>query len=229
MFSCTLSGRNSPLIFRSSVRNAIPRSIAAAGESMSTGTPSMRMSPDVARLRPKIVSASSVRLDPTSPAMPRISPARTSNDTSENVPSSDSPFTESSTRSVGMLSFGNSCVSSRPTIIVMSRSRSSCSRGDRPDDAAVAHDGHLVRDSEDFVDLVRDVDDRAAAGLEVGDDLEQLRHFALRERRRRLVHDEDLRFVRHGPRNLDHLPLRNGQVADAIVRIDVDAERAEQL
>ncbi len=92
---------------------------------MAARMPSIRISPDVGRLNPKIVSATSVRFDPTSPAIPKISPARTSKDTSENTPSSDRPMTETATRSEGTFSFGNSRVSSRPTIIAMSRSRSS--------------------------------------------------------------------------------------------------------
>jgi hypothetical protein len=75
----------------------MPLRMAVVGESMATGPPSMRIVPEVGRRSPKIVSATSVRFEPTSPAMPTISPFRTSNDTLEKVPFSDRFFTASAT------------------------------------------------------------------------------------------------------------------------------------
>jgi hypothetical protein len=98
----------------------------------------------------------------------------------------------------------------------------------RTHDLPVAHDRDDVRNPEYLVDLVRDEDYRAPARFEIGDNFEQLRHLPLRKRRRRFVHDEDVRLLRHSPRDLDHLPLGNRQIADAVIGIDVDMESGEQ-
>jgi len=66
--------RNSPCRLRSSGTRPIPWRMACCGRRIWTGWPSSRISPPVAGCAPKIVSASSVRPAPTSPATPRISP-----------------------------------------------------------------------------------------------------------------------------------------------------------
>ena len=52
--------------------------VAAAGEPIVTGRPSISTTPVVRDVRPKMARATSVRPAPTSPVSPRISPARTS-------------------------------------------------------------------------------------------------------------------------------------------------------
>ena len=75
------------------------------------------------------------------------------------------------------------------------------------DDLAVAHDRHPVGDAEDLVEPVRDVQDRYAVGLEVPDHLEEALDLLLRERGRRLVHDDDLRVYGERLGDLDPLHL----------------------
>ena len=54
----------------------MPRCFASDGLAIVTGLPSTRIVPASAGVIPKITSASSLRPEPTSPAIPRISPAR---------------------------------------------------------------------------------------------------------------------------------------------------------
>ena len=63
-------------------RSRCRSAIASAGEWMRTGLPRSRISPRSAGVRPKSVSASSVRPEPTRPASPRISPRFTASETS---------------------------------------------------------------------------------------------------------------------------------------------------
>ncbi|MCY1239616.1 hypothetical protein D9M72_524210 [compost metagenome] len=79
--------------------------------------------PELAGVTPKSVSATFERPEPTRPAMPRISPARTSKETSRKTPSSVRFFTERTTSPIGTSSFGNIWVISRPTIMRMMSSR----------------------------------------------------------------------------------------------------------
>ena len=77
----------------------------------------------------------------------------------------------------------------------------------RADDSPIAQDGHFICDSEHFVDAVRDVDDRLPASLQIVHDPEKMMHLALGQGRRRLVHDEHVRLIRHRARDLDHLSV----------------------
>ena len=76
---------------------------------------------------------------------------------------------------------------------------------------AVAEDGVAITDRLHFVQLVRYVDDADALGLQIADDLVQLIDLAATERRRRLVHDDELGV--HGERlgDLDHLLLGDAE------------------
>ena len=101
----------------------MPCRSACAGEAIRTGLPSMRISPEVAGTTPNNASATFERPEPTRPATPRISPARSSKLTSRNTPSTARSFTASTTSPIGTSSFGNICVISRPTIMRMMSSR----------------------------------------------------------------------------------------------------------
>ena len=57
---------------------------------MRTARPLRRIAPPEERRSPKTVSATSVRPEPTSPAIPTISPARRENETSRNRPAAES-------------------------------------------------------------------------------------------------------------------------------------------
>ncbi len=199
------------------------------GESIATVWPLIQISPEVAGVTPKIVSATLLRPEPTRPATPRISPARTSNETSWKTPLRVRSLTDSTTSPIGTASFGNIWVISRPTIMRMMSSRVTSLGGVRADILAVAEHRELVGDLEQLVHLVGDVDDAFALRPQVADDLEQMRDLALGQRRGRLVHDQDVGFVGHRLGDLDHLPVGDRQVAHLDLGIDLDVEPLEQL
>ena len=87
-------------------------------------------------------------------------------------------------------------------------------------DVAVAQHGDVVADADQLLQPVRDVDDRHAARLEVGDHLEQDLDLGRRKRRGRLVHDQDAGVERHRLGDLDELLLADAQVLDQHVRAD---------
>ena len=171
MFSCTFSGRNSPLHLSilGEKRHAADRSPRPANRS----GPARRRCDLAGRRHASRRRASPplrVRLDPTSPATPRISPARTSNDTSENTPSSDETL-DRDHDAIGRHVVFREQLRQLPSDHHRDEPIAiEPARGQRTDDAPVAHDGHLVGDPEDLVDLVRDVDDGLPAGPQVGDD-----------------------------------------------------------
>src|SRR5688572_6287970 len=98
----------------------------------------------------------------------------------------------------------------------------------RADVAAVAEHREFVRDLEQLVHLVGDIDDAFALRPQVADDLEQMRDFPLGQGRGRLVHDQDVGFVGDRLGDLHHLAVRNRQVAHLDLRIDPDVELLEQ-
>ncbi len=97
-----------------------------------------------------------------------------------------------------------------------------------PDRLAIAEHGDAIGDGEHFVEAVRDVDDAAAVRLEQRDDREQALDFPLGQRRRRLVHDDDLRVGADRLRDLDDLLLGHAQRLDEAGRIDRRANPLEE-
>src|SRR5918998_6779561 len=95
-------------------------------------------------------------------------------------------------------------------------------------DASVAHDRYPVGDAEDLVQLVRDVQDRYALRGEVPYDPEEVLDLLLRERGRRLVHDDHLRV--YGERLGDLYPLHLGdrQAGDEPVGVGAQAHTLQQ-
>ena len=73
-------------------------------------------------------------------------------------------------------------------------------------------------------EVVRDVDDADAALLEPRDHLEQPRALGVRQRRGRLVEEQDLRLPLEHPRDLDELLLGHFEPAHLGARVDRDAE-----
>src|SRR5215208_862741 len=102
-------------------------------------------------------------------------------------------------------------------------------RGGCLDDSAVAQDGHHVGKVENLLQEVRDQDDRLPGACEVPDDLVQLNSLAGIERRRRLVHDDDLRVAGEGPQDLDLLLFGRTQARGGDVASQVETGRAGQL
>ena len=80
-FSRIDSSGSSPRTLRSSVSSATPEFIMLRGPSGLTVSPSILISPSTMGSDPKMDSSSSLRPEPSSPPMPRISPARASKST----------------------------------------------------------------------------------------------------------------------------------------------------
>jgi len=99
----------------------------------------------------------------------------------------------------------------------------------RPDVRAVAQHRNRVRDFEDLVHPVRDVDHRDAALLEVGDDVEQAFQLVFRKRRGGLVHDDQVRAEGQRLADFDDLLLRDAQAGDLLVDIQLDVQFVDQL
>ena len=79
--------------------------------------------------------------------------------------------------------------------------------GEGLDDTPVAHDGDAVGHPEDLVEPVRDVEDGDPLAREAPDDPEELVYLLLGQRRRGLVHDDDLRVDGERLGDLDPLHL----------------------
>ena len=96
--------------------------------------------------------------------------------------------------------------------------------GDAP---AVAQHRDPIRQRKDFVELVGNEDDRPALGLQAPDRGPQRRGLALTERRRGLVHDDQLGGATEHLGDFDHLLDADRQVADPGAGIDVDREAVQ--
>ena len=99
----------------------------------------------------------------------------------------------------------------------------------RRDPLAVAHDRDPVREGEDLLEPVRDVEHRHASVAQATHDLEEALDLGLGERGRRLVHHD--RLGGGGQRLSDHHQLAFGrpEPLHRDGRIDVDAEVTEVL
>ena len=188
-----------------------------------------RSAPEVAGVTPKIVSATLLRPEPTSPAMPRISPARSSNEMSWNTPSRvqilDLEHHVADRHLLLGEHLGDLAADHHADDVVAG----DIVGGVGADVLAVAKHRELVGDLEQLVHLVGDVDDAFALRAQTADDLEQMRHLGLGQRRGRLVHDQDVGFVGHGLGDLDHLPVGHGELAHLDAGVDLDIERPKQL
>ena len=76
---------------------------------------------------------------------------------------------------------------------------------------------------------MRHVDNGHAAPLEAIDGLEEPVDLVRRQRRRRLVHDDQPGLERQRLRDLDHLLLRDSEVLDHRFGIDVQVQRREHV
>src|SRR5262249_49408075 len=99
-------------------------------------------------------------------------------------------------------------------------------RLDRP---AIAEDRDPVRDREDLLEPVRDVDARDAALAEVTENVEEDLDLLIAQRGGRLVEDQHARVLGEGFHDLDELLLADAQVTDAGLRVEVELEAPEEL
>jgi hypothetical protein len=106
---------------------------------------------------------------------------------------------------------GKSCVISRPT---MCRITSRTYPSERPPSwrrSAVAQHRDPVGDGEHLIQFVRDVNARHAALAQVAQDVQQNGHFRLRQRRRRLVENQNARILGQRLDDFDQLFLTDAQ------------------
>ena len=88
----------------------------------------------------------------------------------------------------------------------------------------MSHDGDAVGDIDDFVELVRDQDNRAAAIAQTAEDPPKLLHLGRREDRGRLIENQEARATKECLENLDALRFAHGEVAHEPTDIHVEAK-----
>src|SRR5690606_9803400 len=101
--------------------------------------------------------------------------------------------------------------------------------GRRGGHAAVPQHNGMIGDLQRFFQMMRNVDDGHAPGGKIADDPEQNLDLRSRERRRRLVHDEDAAVDRKGAGDLDDLLLPKPQLLHRSQRVDVFFQFLQQL
>ena len=84
----------------------------------------------------------------------------------------------------------------------------------------VSQDGHVVANSQNLFESVRNIDDGDAVRLEVADDAEQDFHLRAAERGSRFVHDEDVDVGGQGFGDLDDLLLADAKIVGELSGID---------
>ena len=181
-----------------------------------------------ASVSPLIALKSSFCPLPATPATPKISPALTLSATSCSATPNSLGFgrLRPSAASLGApkLRLAGLAISLRfaPIIISaiereVSRFGSQCATTLPPRRmVAVSHKRH------DLVQLVRDVEDRAAARRELSQSLEQLLDFLRRQHRGRLVHDQQPRIEQERAHDLDALALADAERRDDAARIELE-------
>ena len=188
------------------------------------------------RATPKIDSRISVRPDPSSPPMPRISPGRTSKLTPSSTRRQPRLLTlsrrEIAHRENGRAGAGHGIPAGERHLSPDHRGNDRALRKalDRSGQhaLAVAQHRHAIGERDDFVQAVRRVDDRNARLRQLPHDLEQGLAFRARERGRRLVHDQDPRVQRQRLGDFDQLLFADPELRDATLRVDLDAEPLQE-
>ena len=119
IFSLIESFVHSPSFFRSSGASTTPCLIASVGQLTKISLPSSSIVPPFFASTPNSARVDSVRPAPISPAMPRISPSYTSNDTSRTILPAERFFIENIFLPLGIDTRGNFSLISRPTIFLI--------------------------------------------------------------------------------------------------------------
>ena len=133
------------------------------------------------------------------------------------------------TRVAAAAAFAAACARSSAPIIIAASDAAVSRRGSQvPTTLAAAQNRRGVAERPDLVELVADVEDRAALGGEPAQRREQLLGLLRREHRGRLVHDQQLRRLQQAAHDLDALPLADRQRPD-IARWDRAAGRSARL
>ena len=87
----------------------------------------------------------------------------------------------------------------------------------------VAHGHNAVGDAPDVRHAVRNVEDGDTAFLQPIDEGEEAFRLRDRQRRGRLVEDQEFGLVRHGARNGDQLPVGNAEIGNRAAHIEIEA------
>jgi hypothetical protein len=95
-------------------------------------------------------------------------------------------------------------------------------------DLAVTQYGDVIADPHQLFQPVRDIDDGDTLRLQFRDDLEEDFDFGRRQRRGRLVHDQDTGIERHRLGDLDQLLLADRQVLDHRLGADAGIQPIEE-
>ena len=165
--------------------------------------------------RPQIAGDVSVRPAPIRPPMPRISPRRSSKQTSLTRSPSAIPSTlrQHGRQPACRCAAGRGRASrGRPS---RRPRRASSRQRSRRDVAPVAQHGDAVAEREDLGHAVADVDDADAPRLQVAHDAEQRLRLGLGQRGGRLVEDQHPAVERQRLGDLDQLLAGDRQFADA--------------
>ena len=190
--------------------------------------------PDVGLRRPTIASISSSWPFPATPAMPRISPARTSRSISwttslaavvANDQLLDLERDLAGVRLAAIDDQGDLAADHQLGEVLLV----GLGRDPLADDLAAPDDRDPVRDVEDLVELVADEDDAVTLGRQAPQDLEDLLGLLGREDGGRLVEHEHPRVAVEGLEDLDPLLPADGQRSDLGLRVDLEAEPAAEL
>ncbi len=96
------------------------------------------------------------------------------------------------------------------------------------DVTAIAQHGEAVADLLYLLQTMRDVYEAHSACALLANDRVQDIYLAAAQGRRRLVHDDQLRPLRDGTANFDHLLLGDAQIANFLPGIDVQAQACQQ-
>ena len=197
----------------------MPAAIAAAGDRRSaTGLPSSRIVPGgrAGRCRTARARSRCGRCRPGRRGRGSRRPAP-SKETSRKAPSRDRPSTSSTTSPrLRLPRSDRSTLSGRP---IISCDGAVAIEVARPvsiaDEVAVAQHGDAVGDAVDLLHAVADEHHRHAARLRSATTREQPLDLALRQRRRRLVHDQHAGVERQRAGDLDELLLGGAQACRA--------------
>ena len=197
--------------------------------------PSKRTSPETldGSTSPARASINSVWPLPSTPAMPTISPARTSKETSLTRAGPSAGRTER-WRTVSFVSPGVAARlstrsrTSRPTIRRASSAAFVSPGLQTADDAAVAHDRHLIRNREHLGQFVGDDDDGFSLLPHAAEDDEEFLDFLRGQHGRRLIENQQPGLAVERFQQFDPLLLADRQRVDDRMRIDGQLELVGQ-
>ena len=181
-----------------------------------------------ASVSPLIALISSFCPFPATPATPKISPAFTLSATSLSATPNSlgfgrfKPCAESFGRAEAAAQGLGDFLQVGADHHLRHRARGLALRVAMRDHLAAAQDGRRVAERHDLVQLVGDVEDRAAARRQLSQGLEQLLDFLRRQHRGRLVHDQEFRVEQQSAHDLDALALADAQRRDDPARIELE-------